>query len=136
MDTYNVQSYFKSLCNSYYIAYKQFERFKNDKQSKDYDFWRERIYNCQQELKSIIEDIEFNKISIIVSTKEEVFALIWLYTKPSYCNYNVVNINEEAERAYPMDDLWCQYFWEEYPKCGTNRATFLDILRLWVASWN
>lgn len=137
---YNVQSYFKNLCKSYYIAYEQFKRFENDKQSRGWDFWHMRVYTCQKEIRDVIEDMAFDKISIIISTKEEVFTLIWLYSNYAYkeyaCDtYNTINISKEAEYAYPMYDILCKKFWDIYKKSKYCRDEYKEILKSWEERW-
>lgn len=140
MDTYNVQSYFKSLCKSYYLAYEQFKRFENDKQSNDYMFWRARVNACQNEIKMVIEEMAMNKILIIISTKEEVFALIYFFAKYvhsayEYLKYDFINIGMTAKAAYPMEDELCKDFWEQYRGCRYNKNMFTLLLNRWEERW-
>lgn len=137
---YNVQSYFKNLCKSYYLAYEQFKRFENDKQSNDYMFWRARVNACQNEIKMVIEEMAMNKILIVISTKEEVFTIIWFlskYVHSAYENlkYDFVNIGKDAKAAYPMDDIICEDFWYLYRACEYKENMFSQLLSRWEERW-
>lgn len=142
MDTYNVQSYFKSLCKSYYIAYEQTQRrwFKNDIESEDYKFWLRRVNACQNEIETVIEEISINEILIIISTKEEVFTLIsFLSTcvdsEGEYLKYHFINIDIDANATYPMEDELCKDFWEQYIGCQYNENMFTLLLSRWEERW-
>lgn len=133
---YNVQSYFKNLCKSYYVAYEQFKRFENDKQSNDYLFWRGRVNACQNEIKMVIEEMTMNNIVIVISTREEVFTLIWFFSKcvhSGYENlkYNFVNISKDAKAAYPMDDAICKEFLNIYKFYVHEEDMYSKLLSRW-----
>lgn len=137
---YNVQSYFKSLCKSYYIAYEQLRRFENDLQSEDYKFWLRRVNACENEIETVIREISINEILIIISTKEEVFTLISFFSKcvdsvGEYFKYNFVNIDMDANAAYPMEDELCKDFWEIYTGGQYREGMFELLLNRWEERW-
>lgn len=138
--SYNVQSYFKSLCKSYYTAYEQFKRFEKDKQSDDYNFWLSRVSACQNEVKTVIREIAINHILIVISTKEEVFAIIWFFSKhikSAYeeIRYGFINIAESVEPAYPMEDELCKDFWKEYRLFPYSKDKYTILLSRWEERW-
>ena len=64
MNEYALQSYFKSLCNSYMIAYSQVKRLEEEKEELGKDFPREEL--------SLVENLlELSKLSTSATLKEK-----------------------------------------------------------------
>lgn len=165
MTGYEIQSYFKSLCNSFYIAYDQVKRLEKEKKelNDNYDetdletvksliemesrvtipnkyvtlkysrsellkekalleakaqeyerkykelddtcsFWSDNMWQDYEAVKSTLYTIERNNFSIIVTTKEEIYALMRFYYEHTVEDYAVVNIEKEYREAFPTGE--------------------------------
>lgn len=163
MNQYDLQSYFKSLCNSFYIAYEQVKRLgkeldilrhaynereyynkeeleknkerleieeqeykvKSKELGKVLRIWLDRISKMYQEIVSTISIIRNNKFSIIITTKEEIYALMCFYSR--WCQpvteYPIVNMEEEFRQVFPTGEKVYEdfrYAYEEDMKSGSN----------------
>lgn len=165
MTGYEIQSYFKSLCNSFYIAYDQVKRLEKEKKelNDNYDetdletvksliemesrvtipnkyvtlkysrsellkekalleakaqeyerkykelddtcsFWSDNMWQDYEAVKSTLYTIKSNNFSIIVTTKEEIYALMRFYYEHTVEDYAVVNIEKEYREAFPTGE--------------------------------
>lgn len=175
MNQCDLQSYFKSLCNSFYIAYSQVKRLEEEEKRLQNDYheedletvkgllgiadWviipnkyvtlkysseellqeKERLEEKEEEyersieeldkilefwvdhmkknmgiIEGVINTIKNNNFSIIVTTKEEIYALIDFYSKKSVKKYPIVNMEEEYKQLFPTrekmyDEFFCAY---------------------------
>ncbi len=169
MSQYDLQSYFKSLCNSFYIAYEQVKRLgkelnilrhvynereyynkeeleknkerleieeqeykvKSKELSKVYNIWTNRISKIYLEIMSTILIIKDNKFSIIITTKEEIYALMCFYSRwcQSVTEYPIVNMEEEFRQVFPTGEQVYEdflYAYEKDMKFGSNE--FMEMI--------
>lgn len=165
MNQYELQSYFKSLCNSFYIAYDQVNRLEKEEErlnsnyneedleaiksllkmedritipnkyvtlnysreellkekerleaekreyEKQYEelqkilrYWSDIMWEVYHLIEKVLYTIKNNKFSIIVTTKEEVYALILFYCEHLVKDCPVVNLEEEYKKAFPTGE--------------------------------
>lgn len=174
MNGYTLQSYFKSLCNSFYIAYAEVKRlereleevdstveeenlkkvkevltamkdtespihkyisFKHteaeleaekteleliihqkDKKSKviekNLKVWEEWMCNLEKQIYEVLLQIKREKQTIIVTSKEEVYALMFVYRSKELIA--VLNIEEQYLVPFPKSDKVCCDFLKIY----------------------
>lgn len=179
MDQYTLQSYFKSLCKSFYIAYKQVKRLEEkqkeieatnpqdelktvnmllrnheslkklgtivqvcseeeleqkkeqlenlksvyEKKCEELEgpkkFWSGRLWNdCAINIEHVIESIKKRNYTIIVTSKEEVFALMAFFRENSVEVYRIINVEEDLS-CFPTDDM-SKEFLEAYISCNAD----------------
>lgn len=70
MDQYTIQSYFKSLCNSFYIAYEQIKRLEEKKKEIEDAFPQEELETVNMLLENYSK-LEKYKAVVQVCSKEE-----------------------------------------------------------------
>lgn len=131
---YVLQSYFKSICKSYYIAYEQVKRLEKEAKWENvekYIFWKQRLQKCTEERDNLIKEMKSNNINIIVTEKEEVFTLLEFYIKESIHVYNIINVDEEALKAFPKEDELCNEFLNTYINPLYISWKFEKILKRW-----
>lgn len=177
MNQYDLQSYFKSLCNSFYIAYSQVKRLEKERErlqndyheedlktvkgllgiaswvivpnkyvtlkysseellqekerleakkeenerdikelSKILEFWSSCMYRDLEAIKGVINTIKNNNFSIIVTTKEEIYALISFYAENRIKKYPIVNVEEEYKQVFPTGEKMYDEFFYLYKK--------------------
>lgn len=142
MNMYELQSYFKSLCRSFYIAYDQAKRLEkqresleiknqlNDEEQQELKELKEIIHNwlyykwkCFDSIVDFIkkatmceEEGKIDKFSIIITTKEEIYALICFYSSIMYCveDYQIVNMEEEHRNAFSSKEKVYEDFFKAY----------------------
>ena len=174
MDRYTLQSYFKSLCNSFYIAYAEVKRLEKecdetdstsevetleaiekvlatmkntedpahkyidfkyteteletekarldeivlqkDQESKslgkEIGVWNEWLWNLKNTIFKVLLQISRNNQKIIVTSKEEVYALMFVYRSEGLIN--VLNTEEQYLTSFPKGDKVCSSFLEFY----------------------
>lgn len=115
MNQYDLQSYFKSLCNSFYIAYDQVKRLERERESLEdsstkhkleevITYWLNNMETNYEGIKSVLYTIKDNNFSVIVTTKEEIYALIRFYHSHLVKDYPIVNIEEEYREVFPSGE--------------------------------
>lgn len=165
MNQYDLQSYFKSLCNSFYIAYEQVKRLEKEEdilkdnyneeylemvknlleisvadstqnkyitykylleelekekerlEAKEKEFsrkieelvkirryWANNMWKDFEAIKRVLYTIKNNGFSIIITTEEEICALMLFYSKKLVNQYPVVNIDEKYMQAFPTGE--------------------------------
>lgn len=170
-----LQRYFKSLCKSFYIVYKQVKRLENeeDELGKNYpkdeidvidtvlemldeekDFQKYITCNSSKEelqarkeeleqslekykkkekelenekcewshnygeivtaIETVIRTIADNESSIIVSSKEEITALMYFFRRYSVREYRVINTERENYKLFPRDKEEYLKFYQAY----------------------
>lgn len=119
-----MQSYFKSLCNTYYIAYEQYVRSlkeydiakgpEKNEIGEECNYWHGRFRHDAAEIRECIEEMVERNISIIVTSKKEVFALSKFYAQDYSYEYDIINTDSEAIVSFPMDDELCREFLNAY----------------------
>lgn len=174
MEQYTIQSYFKSLCNSFYIAYAEVKRLERESKEtdsrpevetleaiekvlatmkntedpahkyiyfkyteaelekekarldeivlykdqkskslgKEINVWSERLWNLKNTIFKVLSQISSNNQKIIVTTKEEVYALMFVYRSEGLIN--VLNTEEQYLTSFPKEDKVCSSFLEFY----------------------
>lgn len=174
MEQYKLQSYFKGLCNSFYIAYLEVKRLekeieeidptgerenakcvskvlerirdktnlvhkyisfkytepeleaekerleeaiyqkvkKSNELEEELKNWGERLKSLQKEIYKVLSQISNNKQTIIVTSKEEVYALMYTYYRESVIR--VLNTKEPYLISFPKDNKICYGFLEVY----------------------
>ena len=175
MDEYTLQSYFKSLCNSCYIAYKQLVRLEEEMDElnstcpdeelemvksclqvykseewqqkyimqkyskeelekrkeelelaeKEYDekcekldrpkqIWSNLFWKNVKNIAEILAIIKENYFSIIVTSKEEVIALMAFFKDHDLSNYRIINTDEQYLRSFPTGEKMYEDFYAAY----------------------
>ena len=175
MDQYTLQSYFKSLCNSFYIAYQEVKRLEKLREEldsacpdeelqivedllkisvseelkqkymtqkysrkeleeqkeklelaeKEYDekceklddpirFWVESMRNDAKRIAIVLEEIKENSFSIIVTSKEEIIALMAYFRKHSVKDHGVINTDEMYLKSFPTGEEMYEEFFKAY----------------------
>ncbi len=71
MNQYDLQRYFKSLCNSFYIAYEQVKRLKEEKKALNNDYNEEDLKMVNSLLEISVVDSTQNKYVIYKYSHEE-----------------------------------------------------------------
>lgn len=128
--SYELQSYFKSICNGYYIANEQYERakieyketdFESDAKEEEYNYWKLLCSNHGEEIYNFIKYVSKRKSFLLITTKEEVFALLRIYLRAllDENKFEVISTDEEALKDFPKDEL-CQEFLKVYKEYQEN----------------
>lgn len=174
MNKYKLQSYFKSLCNSFYIAYEEVKRLEEkleevdstaeeetlkkvkevltamgDTKSPIHNYinfkytesemvsekarleevihqkdeksetiqeekknWARWMWNLKEEIYRVLLQIRREGQTIIVTSKQEVYALMFVYRSEGLIK--VLNIEEQYLISYPKNDKICCDFLEIY----------------------
>lgn len=121
MNEYALQSYFKKLCNIYYFAYEQMELSKKAENEADSiaedpvkewqeivarkDFWTKEFIRCETRISEILKVIYERKFHIIITSREEVYALISIGYSSGPRRFRVINTKEEYLRSFPEDEM-------------------------------
>lgn len=137
MDTYTIQSYFKSLCKTYCNALNESKRL------------RARINKCTEVVESINLEIEESwwdkelrdltdniyrtmylikeeKIKIIISSKEEIKVLIYAFSEVfEISNYKIINDAPEIIKILEGDQM-CDAFFRAY---SSNDDDMMRVLK-------
>lgn len=176
MDQYTLQGYFKSLCNSFYIAYEQVKRLEKleeelestcpeeelelvrnlleisvpeeleqkymaSKYSKEelekrkeelelakdeYDekckeleeprtFWSELLWKKgSKSIALVLKQIKKENFSVIVTSKEEIIALMAFFKNYSVEEYGIINTEEQYLKSFPSDKKMYEDFFAAY----------------------
>lgn len=171
-----LQSYFESVCNSFYIAYKQVRRLEKleeelestcpdeelkmvkrclkvyeseeewqqkyimQKYSKEElekrkeeleqakneydekckklqglrDFWAELFWKNVKDIEAILFKIIRNKFSIIITSKEEIIALMAFFRDNSVGRYRIINTDEQCLKSFPTGEKMYGEFLSAY----------------------
>ena len=118
MDQYTLQSYFKSMCNSFCIARKQVKRLEEKKKEvqalypedeekcKELEypirFWSDKLWNESDRIEGTIKTMISKEYTIIVTTEEEIIALMNFFNIHLVARYAVINTNEDAIKDFPQ----------------------------------
>ena len=128
MDQYTMQSYFKSLCNSFCIVYKQVKRLEAKKREVETiypeekcrelefptRFWTDRQWNIANDIESIIKMMIEKEYTIIVTTEEEIIALMDFFSTHSVARNDVINTDEESLKDFPKGKKMYKEFLDAY----------------------
>ncbi len=136
MNQYDLQRYFKSLCNSFYIAYEQVRRSEKEYYREDeelgqtFDYWLNNMQEDFEALKSVLYTIKDNDFSIIVTTKAEIYALIKFYYTHTVKSYPIINMEEEYIQAFPRIEELSDDFIIAYKKAldENEKAYLMEVL--------
>ena len=143
MEPYTLQSYFKSLCESFCIAYKQVKKTEklqaeeekefNDDELKAINtqlaypsrFWSDKLWNLANQIEGIIGIMKSENCTIIVTDKKEIIALMAFFRSCSVENYRIINLSEEYLESFPQDEM-SQEFLNAYrtAKCDEMNKVF------------
>ena len=123
IDQYTLQSYFKSLCNSFYIAYKQVKRLEAIEPGEicreiqfQMRFWSDKKWNIANDIESIVKAMMAKEYTIIVTTEEEIIALMDFFETHSVEGYAVINTDEEYLKDFPKEKRMHKEFLDAYSK--------------------
>lgn len=182
MNQYTLQSYFKSVCNSFYIAYEQVKRLEKleeelestcpdeelkmvkrclkvyeseeewqqkyimqkyskeelekrkeeleqakneyDEKCKELkrpkDFWAELLWKNIKDIEAILFKIIRNKFSVIVTSKEEIIALMAFFRDNSVGRYRIINKDEQCLKSFPTGKKMYEEFFSAYCLCDNE----------------
>ena len=115
MRQYANQSFFKSLCKANYLAYEEVRRLNklNQEETSEKLNWIMRMAATYNIIAHTLKDMIDNKQSIIVTSKEEVMALIVFYNENTIAGNGVVNLDKMYMDVYPKDKI-SQRFLQAY----------------------
>lgn len=117
-----LNEYFKHLCEAYCVAQEEKKRLKKklktvkDKDlSMEYEVWLQHKEALLSEIEEIIEEINRKRVSIIITTRQEVIYFINLFSS-HYCFYKfrIINMEEINLKRYPAEDKLCVDFYKAY----------------------
>lgn len=111
MNNVTIESYFKSLCNEYYIAYKQVKYLK--KEDEEYIKLRSKIENILDEIANIIKTIQEDNNKIIITSKAEIYSLIAFFAKQGEI-VNIVNTDGKFKEVFSGEKDLYEEFIEAY----------------------
>lgn len=177
MDQYTLQSYFKSLCNNFCIAYAQVKRLEKKKEElknsfpneemklvdsllkisvseeleqkymtpkyskeelekrkeelkvankKKYDenceelvwpkqFWSQILWNISAEsIVLVLKQIKVSNFSVIVTSKEEIIALMAFFREYPVEKYKIINTDEQYLKFFPTGEKMYEEFLQAY----------------------
>lgn len=125
---YDLQSYFKSLCNSFYIAYEHVKRLEKEQKrieaegqefkrikgkleelERTLGYWEDNMWADFRPIESVLYKIKNNGFSIIVTTKEEIYALIMFYNFYKVKDFPIINIKACPTGEQLYDDFILEY---------------------------
>lgn len=90
-------------------------RYQNQEELKK---WRERGNSLGQMIEELICNIDKKKIQIIITSKEQIIALINFYSKMHIKDWKIINREEESLKCFPIGENYYKEFWEAY--CTEN----------------
>ena len=128
MDSYRIQSYFKNLCKTQYEAYSELKRLKNE-ESVDTQYlcdvanWQKMLNNTENMITDCIRIMQKENVKIIISSKEEIYALINYYTGDDESVYDIINTADEYADLVPEDEV-TNIFWNAYK--NKNRSLMCE----------
>lgn len=183
MDQYTLQSYFKSICNSFYIAYiqvKRLEKLEDELESicpenelelvknllkisvpeelqqkymsskyskeellekrkeelelakKEYDekckelqdpkwLWNELLWKTAgRSITILLKQIKEEDFSVIVTSKEEIIALMAFFRGVSVEEYRIINTDEQCLKSFPTGEKMYEEFFSAYCLCDNK----------------
>lgn len=117
MDSYVLQSYFKSLCTSYKIVIDEVDRIiagpwpqgLPTSKLKAITFWNHLASQKLNEVTNLIEILKREKSKIIITSYYEVVILIHFFKNHKISEYDIINMNEEFLDAFPKDEISLQF---------------------------
>jgi len=182
---YTMQTYFKKLCDSFYVAYKEIKRIKEmyeelektdpqlelemvkrilkisaleegekfegkyishkysmqeleerktelaelkeqyEKDSKKLneasEFWSELYEQNVEQISRLLKKIHKKGFQVIVTSKEEVFALMEFFSSNSVKKYRIINIDENCLKSFPTGEELYTEFYRAYCLEDTSR---------------
>jgi len=173
IDQKELQSYFTSLCKSFYIVYKQVKRLEKEEEEEELKktdlqgelevinqllempdeapYWQKYVTkNCSKEelharkeelekeldeyykkgkklkyvkkewqrnynnmtkaIEELIITIEDNELSITVSSKEEITALMYFYSAYTLSNHKIINTDEKSLKSFPKGKKYQEFY--------------------------
>lgn len=139
---YGIESYFRNLCNSYYIAYQILKQLKEEKKelegtiSEEYKqrdseiayqqyFWSKRLEKMGQEIKNLIREINQEGISFVVTNEAEVIVLISFYQYSTVKSYRIVNTKKKHWKAFKDNKKMYKKFLDAYKSKSDDLITEL-----------
>lgn len=147
MDQYTLQSYFKSVCNSFYIAYEQVKRLEKledelestcpgeelELAKKEYDekykelqdpkwLWNELLWKTAgRSITILLKQIKEEDFSVIVTSKEEIIALMAFFRGISVEEYRIINTDEQCLKSFPTGEKMYEEFFSAYCLCDNEK---------------
>lgn len=82
--------------------------------NREYTDWRHRKENLDDMIREVIKTIKENDFRIIVTSKEQIIALIGFFSRELVEHYKVINVEEEFLQSFPTKEKYCQEFFEAY----------------------
>ena len=121
MDQYTLQSYFESVCKSFYIAYTQekrseeiWEELHKENHPVEFDvlrmllsnFWEKQLWEKNfYQIREIISEMKEQEFSIIVTSREEVVTLMAFFREVNLEDNEIINVREEYLPSFPKDEM-------------------------------
>lgn len=106
MNWYELEIYFKNVCNLFYVAYDKVERLRTKEvDSFEKDFWEKALEEDKKQIIRIVIACERNKNPLIITTKEEVFSLLYFFQNHSLDATDVISQDAICLMSFPQDEL-------------------------------
>lgn len=87
---------------------------RQKKLDNEYTSWRIRKENLDALIKEAVITIKENGFHIIVTSKENIIALLCFFAKNNISDYKVINTEEEFLQFFPVEEEWYQDFFRAY----------------------
>ncbi len=116
MNQYDLQSYFKSLCNSFYIAYEQVKRLEKEEDDLREIYNEEDLEMVNNLLKISVADSTQNKYIIYKNSREE------LEEEKERLQVEEQKIEELGE----IRDYWANHMWQDFEAIKSVIYTIKD----------
>lgn len=108
MNQYDLQSYFKSLCNSFYIAYEQVKRLEKERKELRSQYSEEDLEVVNSIINLIEEKTTTNKYIIILYSNEE------LEEKKERLEKEKEEYIERIKELNKILEYWSDFMWDTH----------------------
>lgn len=72
--------------------------------------WSLRYQSTKDEIIRVLDEVKKEKGSLIISSTNQIFALMIIFNEKEIKNYKVINTNELYLRSFPVDDMAVEFF--------------------------
>ncbi len=126
MDEYRLRSYFKSLSSSLAIVRKELKRANEQKAAeKDIFFWERELKQIKKSIVYVLSKIHNSNFSLVITTEEEVIALMLYYQEYLFISYPFINTDKMYLKVFPKSEM-CNEFLDAYFEVIISDATGTD----------
>lgn len=123
MNNYALQSYFKKVSEALKETCNQIIRLENERTKLSENdsneekikklvdeavFWAERFQVQLSEIDCIVKEAAFNHYKFIVTTEEEVYALLSYFAQNKV--FDIVNVDDNVRDSFPQSEMSKEFF--------------------------